>query len=162
MKPATIVQIKKELQTKSESEMLELTLKLARFKKDNKELLTYLLFEADDEEDYIKEIKLEISEGFKDINTSSYYYIKKTVRKVLRNTKKHIRYSKLKQTEVELLLHFCLELADMEPSFTGNIALRSLMDRTKQQIKTALKGLHEDLQYEYKRDLDKLKMHLQN
>ena len=156
MKPATIAQLKRELETKSDKETLELVLKLARFKKDNKELLTYLLFEADDEEDYIREIKREISEGFEDINTSSYYYIKKTVRKVLRHTKKHIRYSKLKQTEVELLLHFCFELAEMEPAYTGNIALRNLMDRTKQQIKTALKGLHEDLQYEYVRDLQKL------
>jgi len=56
------------------------------------------------------ELKTEIDDQFELINTSSYFYIKKSVRKILRMVKKYIRYSKQKETEVELLLHFCRTL----------------------------------------------------
>ncbi len=49
MKPATLAQIKKELNMRSSDELLQLCLRLGRFKKENKELLTYLLFEAEDD-----------------------------------------------------------------------------------------------------------------
>ena len=49
MKAATVSQLKKELQHRNPDELLQLCLRLARFKLENKELLTYLLFEADNE-----------------------------------------------------------------------------------------------------------------
>ncbi|HBS11973.1 MAG TPA: hypothetical protein DEO36_05420, partial [Flavobacteriaceae bacterium] len=107
MKTATVSQLKNELKYQSQEELLELCLQLSKFKKENKELLTYLLFEADDEDAFIQGVKEETSELFGQINTSSYFYIKKSVRKILRIIKKYIRYSKKKETEVELLLHFC-------------------------------------------------------
>ena len=153
MKPATISQLKKTLETKGEKELLEIVLRLARFKKENKELLSYLLFLAEDEEDFKQEVKHMISEEFKNINTSSYYFIKKSVRKILRYTRKFIRYSGDKQTEAELLIFFCSELAQMRPSYTGNIALRNLMARQVQAIKQAVKKLHEDLQHDLLQEL---------
>jgi len=60
MKAATVAQLKKELQYKSQDEVLQLCLRLARFKKENKELLTYLLFESDSEEGYIETVKEEL------------------------------------------------------------------------------------------------------
>ena len=46
MKPATVKQLKDELKTKDSSELVELCINLAKFKKDSKEYLSYLLFEA--------------------------------------------------------------------------------------------------------------------
>ena len=57
MKPAVISEIKQELNTLSAKELLELCLQLAKYKKDNKELLSYLLFEADDLPSYIAGVK---------------------------------------------------------------------------------------------------------
>jgi hypothetical protein len=48
MKTATIQEIKQELLALPHNELVELMLKLARSKKENKELLTFLLFEAHD------------------------------------------------------------------------------------------------------------------
>ncbi|MEM9142481.1 MAG: hypothetical protein AAGA86_05795, partial [Bacteroidota bacterium] len=59
MKAATVAQLKKELQHRPPDELLQLCLRLARFKKENKELLTYLLFEAHDEAGYIALVKAE-------------------------------------------------------------------------------------------------------
>jgi len=160
MKAATVAQIKKELKYKSGDELEQLCLRLARFKKENKELLTYLLYEAEDEAGYIEHIKEFISEKFEEINTSSYYFIKKSVRKILRETKKYIRYSLKTETEVELLLYFCDQLSIFEPSIKQNRTLMNLIDRQMQLIKKKIGSLHEDLQFDYLQELAEIDVRL--
>ena len=157
MKAATVSQLKKELQNRNPEKLLELCLRLSRFKKENKELLTYLLFEADNEEGYNETVKSEIDAQFSDINTNSYFYIKKSVRKILRNLKKYIRYSGNKETEVVLLLHFCEKLKDFRPSIRRNTTLMNLYERQLVYIEKKIALLHEDLQYDYGLLLDELK-----
>ena len=101
MKAVSLKELKQELSTLSSKEVQELCLRLSRFKKENKELLTYLLFESSNETSYIESVKHYIDEQFELINTKSYFYIRKSVRKILTNTKKYIRYSQQKETEVE-------------------------------------------------------------
>ncbi len=157
MKAATIAQLKKELQFKSQDDIVQLCLRLARFKKENKELLTYLLFESDSEAGYIETVKLEVDEMFADININSYFYIKKSVRKILRTIKKYIRYSGNKETEVELLLYFCEKLKNLKPSIHRNTTLLNLYTRQLDYIAKKLPLLHEDLQYDFGMTLEKLR-----
>ncbi len=156
MKAESVVTIKKELQHRSHDELLQLCLRLARFKKENKELLTYLLFEASNEKDYIEAVKLEVDEQFGSINRDSYFYIKKSVRKILRSLKKYARYSLKKETEVELLLYFCLSLKDFQPSISKNVTLTNIYERQILMIKKIIATLHEDLQYDYNLKLEEL------
>ena len=156
MKAASIKELKQELNIRSQSELMELCLHLSKFKKENKELLTYLLFEASDEAAYIENIKTEIKHEFTQINKKSYYYIKKSVRKILRSIKKYIRYSKKKETEVELLLYFCSELKKMSPSIYNNIPLSNLFIRQIGLIKKTVSSLHEDLQFDYGMELNEI------
>ena len=88
MKAATAKQIRDELKDRTETELREIVLRLSRFKKENKELLSYLLFEAHHEEDYIQSIKSHIDEKLLEINTSNGYYAKKAIRRILKETKK--------------------------------------------------------------------------
>ena len=157
MKSATVKELKQELGIRSHGELLELCLHLSKFKKENKELLTYLLYEASDEQAYIENVKIEVAQQFKLINTSSYYYIKKSVRKILRNIKKYIRYSMKKETEVVLLLYFCSELKQMSPPMEKSVALHNIYKRQVEAIKKAISTLHEDLQYDYESELEQLK-----
>jgi len=154
---ASITDLKKELHTLNKAALIDLCLNLAKFKKDSKELLCYLLFEAGQESLYIESIKEEIKEQFKGINTSNYHYMKKGIRKVLRNTKKFIRYSKKKETEVDLLLYFCQEMKALEPIIQRSMVLVNLYERTLITVEKAILKLHEDLQYDYTRDLNALK-----
>jgi len=154
MKAVSVVTIRKELKHKSNEELAQLCLRLSRFKKENKELLTYLLFEADSEAGYIDTVKAEIDEQFELINTDSFFYIKKSVRKILRNTKKYIRYSLNKETEVELLLYFCKKLKSMKPSISRNTTLTNIYDRNIEAITKKVLALHEDLQYDYTSELE--------
>ena len=157
MKAATVSQLKKELQYKDQSDLINLCLRLSKFKKENKELLTYLLFESDDEEGYIVTVKDQIDELFSEINTNSYFYIKKSVRKILRILKKYIRYSGEKETEVVLLLYFCEKLKEFRPSIRRNTTLMNLYERQLVFIEKRIGLLHEDLQYDFGLELNELK-----
>lgn len=108
-----------------------------------------MLFEADHEDGYIETVKTEIDELFNEINTNSYFYIKKSIRKILRNLKKYIRYSGNKETEVLLLLYFCEKLKAFRPSIRRNTTLVNLLERQLLYIEKKIALLHEDLQYDY-------------
>ena len=156
MKTATVRELKNELQYRSQTDLVELCLRLSKFKKENKELLTYLLFEQSDEDAFTLGVKREISSDFELINRNSFFYIKKSVRKILRNTKKYIRYSKKKETEAELLLYFCKELKEFRPNYKNNVSLVNIYNRQILSIKKAIAALHEDLQYDYGLELEAL------
>src|SRR4030095_11960619 len=106
MKASTINELKQELVNAPAAKLVELCLRLARFKKENKELLNYLLFEAHDTSAYIKSVKEAMALQLTDINKSNLYYVKKTLRKILRTARKYIRYSGLAIVEVEVLIYF--------------------------------------------------------
>lgn len=153
MKAASVKTIKDELQHLESKELRELCLKLSRFKKENKELLTYLLFEAHNEEEYINGVKKEIDELFDSVNTKSFFYIRKSVRKILTTTKKYIRYSKKKETEIELLLYFCIKLNNFKPSIKRSSRIQNVLATQIKLIKKAIETLHEDLQFDYNEKL---------
>lgn len=149
MDTATVKQLKTELASLDRKELISIVLRLAKFKKENKELLTYLLFEKENEQAYINEIQKEMDAAFANINTSSYFYIKKSVRKILKSTKTYIRYSNVKETEVELLLYFCKKLRGLKPSITKNQQLLNIFLREHKLIQRKIGTLHQDLQYDY-------------
>ena len=156
MKPVTVSVLKQELKTHSQHELIELCLKLAKFKKENKELLTYLLYDAEDEDGYIREIKEEVDLGFEEINKANLYYIKKGCRKNLKQIKKYIRYSKKKETEAELLLYFCSKIKELQPKQRSSQQMINMYERQLAMAVKAMSTLHEDLQYDFKLEIEKL------
>jgi hypothetical protein len=156
MKAATINELKQELSNNSPVQLTELCLRLARFKKENKELLTYLLFEAHDTVAYIKSVKQEIDLQYEQMNKSNVYFIKKTLRKILRTINKYTRYSGLPSVEIELLLYFCTAMKALDLNIDKNPVLYNLYHNQLKKINKTLDTLHEDLQYDYKREIAKL------
>jgi len=156
MKAATINEIKQELNAVAPAKLLELCLRLAKYKKENKELLTYLLFEAHDEAAFIETVKQDMEEQFEAINHSNLYFAKKSLRKILRTTAKYIRHTGSKQAEVELLLHFCRTLVNSPIPIQKNTVLNNLYQFQLKKIAKVIDTLHEDLQYDYLKELEKL------
>lgn len=144
------------MKEKDDKALMELCLRLLRYKKENKELITFLLFEADDLPAFIKGVNEETDEGFAALNKDSYYIAKKGLRKILRNANKHIRYSSSKTVEVEVLLHFCTSFKGIKASWQKTSALESLYASQLKKIRAALEAMHEDLQYDYRRSLSRL------
>jgi len=156
MKAVTIKELKEELANYSPKELRELCLRLARFKKENKELLTYLMFESSDESSYIEDVKKEIDEQFLQINKKSQYLIKKSFRKILRTIRKYSRYSPKKETEVALMIYFCTRLKNYSPSIHKNTGLQNFYTRLIDSIRKKVKFLHEDLQFDFGTELNSL------
>jgi hypothetical protein len=157
MKAASAQEIKGALKQKDEKELVEICLRLARYKKENKELLTFLLFEADDLPAYIKSVNEEIDEIFAGVNTSSVYFAKKGIRKALRTANKYIRYAGNKTVEVEVLLHYCTDFKGLKLSWQKSTLLSNIYRAQLKKIEAALNILHEDLQYDYRRSFERLK-----
>lgn len=149
MEPASLSEIKKELKTIAPQQLQELCLRLAKYKKDNKELLNYLLFEAIDEQAFIQNVKNEIDDQFKQLNKHSIYLAKKTIRKVLKTTDKFIKFSGSKETEIELLIHFCQKMKKSGLNVRSRRVIFNIYQRRVERIKKVLSLLHEDLQFDY-------------
>ncbi|MEJ7682925.1 MAG: hypothetical protein WKG06_34725 [Segetibacter sp.] len=132
MKAASINEIKQELLTLPPKKVLELCVRLAKSRKENKELLSYLLFEAHNEHDYIESIKKEINDQFWNLPRSNMYIIKKGLRKILRSITKYSKHTATKDSEVEMLIHFCINLNNSAIRFRANKALSNLYN---QQLK---------------------------
>lgn len=156
MKSASISEIKKELLGMPPKQLTEIVLRIAKYKKENKELLSYLLFEADDEEAFIQAIKDEMEQQFSEINKGHIYYAKKGLRKVLRFTNKFIKYSGIKETEVQLLMHYIHLLKKSGINYKRYTDLSNLYDRQIDKIQKAISKLHEDLQFDYQSEINKL------
>ena len=156
MKSASINEIKKEISNMPPLLIAELCMRLAKFKKENKELLSYLLFEAYDEQEYIKNVKLEIDSQFEDLNINNLYFAKKGLRKILKLITKQIKFSGQKKTEVELLIYFCYKLRDSEIAINSSIALINLYQMQIKKINKAIASLHEDLRYDYELEIQNL------
>ena len=156
MKAVTVKEINQELINRSPKELRDLCLRLSKFKKENKELLTYLLFESSDEASYVESVKREIDGQFEQINKKSYYFIKKGLRRILLNTRKYIRYSRNKKSEVDLLIYFCTKLKVFRPSIQKNSGMRKLYDKQIETIIIKISSLHEDLQYDFGLELNAL------
>lgn len=160
MRSATIHEIKQELISLKPSQLVDLCLRLGKFKKENKELLNYLLFEAQDEQGFAKGIKQEIDDLFNEINLSHLYFAKKSLRKIVRIINKYCRYSGSKTTEVELRIHFCTLVNESGIPIKRNPVIHNLYQSQMKKINSVLSSLHEDLQYDYKREVDQLNMEL--
>ncbi|MFT6210725.1 MAG: hypothetical protein ACJATE_001348 [Bacteroidia bacterium] len=150
MKSASLAQIRKELKTLSREEVADLCEKLIKYKRDNKELLNYLLFESVDEDSYVEAIKQDVSEAFSATNTSGFYLAKKSIRRALRIANKYIKYSDQPETELDVLLHFCEELKALDINFKRSKVLVNLYERQLVKINDVYSDLHEDLQFEFK------------
>jgi hypothetical protein len=149
MKTASLKEIKTELQLSHNDRLIELCMHLAKFRKENKELLNYLLFESDDEQTYIEEVKTEMDELFEGVNVRNSFYAKKTIRKILRLTNKYVKYSGSKLTEIELWIHFCKKLKQLGVPLAVNTVLGNIYKRQFHKIHTSMAYLHEDLQFDY-------------
>ena len=149
MKAVSINEIKKELTNLDSKSLQDLCMRLAKYKLETKELLTYLLFEANDESAYITLIKGEIDQHFDALPKGNVYYIKKSLRKILRITNRQIKYSSQPATEVELRIYFCSRIISAGIPLHHSQVITNLFEQQVKKIETLIARLPEDLQYYY-------------
>ena len=149
MSAATISQLKKELVKLEHDDLLDVCLRMAKFKVESKELLTYLLLKADDEVGYANDLCDEIDQ----LLSVPGQIHKKTLRKIVRWMDKSLRFSGDKETELQVRIHFCRRIKDKKISF-GNCRVSANMYATQlKKIDKAIDKVHPDLQFDFNQQM---------
>ena len=156
MKPKSLKEIRDEISHLSHKEITELCLQLVRFKKENKELLTYELFYKNNKDLYIEKVENYMDKEFENLNPASYFYLKKGVQKINRQIKKHIRITKNLEIEVQVLLYFLKSFKAYKPDLLKQKILNNMYYRELALVKKRIEKLHPDLQYDFELELEAL------
>jgi hypothetical protein len=156
MKTPALKEIRQELDNLPASRVMELFLRLIRSRKENKELISYLLFESHNEAGYIESIRHGIDEEFNSLPAATSYLTKKGLRKILRTITRYTKQMGSKQAEVELRIHFCRKLKSSQIRLKRHTTLELIYDQQINKIRSLVELLHEDLAHDYKRMLDEL------
>jgi membrane-anchored protein YejM (alkaline phosphatase superfamily) len=157
VKISSISEVKKELQELEPKLLVELCLSLAKYKKDNKEYLGYLLFESHDKTSFVNDIKAEMDVHFSEIDIrNNLYYIKKSLRKILRQIVKYCRYLDDKALMAELHIYFCNKLKNSGIPIKKSQLIVNMYEQELKKINSFVKTLHPDLQGDYNRELEEL------
>jgi hypothetical protein len=152
MKIASLSELKKEIKHLETDELIDLVSRMAKFSKENKELLNYLLFESDFESNYVDKIKENINQQFAELNVREIRYLKKGLQRMVREIKKRVKYSANKQTEIEVWIHFCQQISVRNIRISRYPVLINLYNRQLKTVEKAISSLDEDLQYDYRED----------
>jgi hypothetical protein len=159
MKAAKISELKKELAKLDHDELFDVCVRLAKFKVESKELLTYLLMKADNEIGYADELCDEIDASFNALSMNgagargSGRIHKKTLRKIVRWMDKSLRFSGDKETELQVRIHFCRQIKEKRISFGGCRVSANLYATQLKKIDKAIEKVHPDLQFDYNHQL---------
>lgn len=155
MKPEKLSDLKKELTGLTVLELTELCLRIAKYKKENKELLNYLLFDSKDPLSFADKVKEFLDEDFRTMQ-KHYYYSTKSLRKILRLMNRYVKYTANKQVEIEISLWFCNNFLIYADLGTSHKPLQGLLTRQLEKISKLLPKLHEDLQFDYQAEFETL------
>lgn len=156
MASSSLADLKKVLLDKNPKELIDICIKLAKYKKENKELLDYILNFDEQENLFIEKAKDEVIAQLDLDKRSNTRNAIKIIRKALKLALKNIKYSGLKETEVELLLFFCKEIKLRYERFYNVPVTKNIFDRQVLKINKIISGFHPDLQFDYEQELEKL------
>jgi hypothetical protein len=159
MKSSSLHELKKELALLPAKDLVDICVSLAKYKKDNKDFLNYLLVESYDTVGFVKEIKREIETEIDYLKSqSNLYYLKKSLRKLLRSITRYCRYINDKATSADLHIYFCLKLKESGIPFKKSQLLVNMYEQQLKKINSFIKSIHEDLQNDYAEDLKKISL----
>ena len=74
----------------------------------------------------------------------------------MRTANKYIRYTGSKTAEAEILLHYAINFKALKLPLQKSTALKKIYEAQKKKIAAAIDTMHEDLQYDYLKELEGL------
>lgn len=152
MQTYSLAEQKKELQSLEHPELAALCLRLARYKKENKELLEYLLFHQSNPQEYAEGIKNELKIGFSALSGANYTDAKK-LRKLTKLVNKQAKYIQNTSIEVDLWLCYCTQYCVSLCSKSSAKVVQNFYLKAVAKIEKLASKLHEDLQFDVQEEL---------
>ncbi|EKB50886.1 hypothetical protein [Cecembia lonarensis] len=156
MKIPSLADIKKELQYLDEKELTEVIINLSKFNRDNKAYLYFKLFERENPRIFIDMVKEDLDLAFMDANTKHYHLAKKSAQAIRRKLNKHLKLSKDKEAHAELILYFCEKMKLYGYLNFRHPVIENLYKIQLGKVEKIISGLHEDLQYDFRLQLESL------
>jgi hypothetical protein len=147
--------LKKELLELSKPELIQLCLRVAKLKRENKELLAYLIFDSEDPLFYAQKLKPEIKEVFEQPFQHA-YYLTKSIRKAMRLITKYYRFTSNKQGETELLIYLVEEFYLSWRNDYRYQALGKVIYRCLEKAQSNLKKIDEDFRADFENPIIEL------
>jgi hypothetical protein len=147
--------LKKELLELSKPELIQLCLRVAKLKRENKELLAYLIFDSEDPIFYAQKLKPEIKEVFEQPFQHA-YYLTKSIRKAMRLITKYYRFTSNKQGETELLIYLVEEFYLSWRNEYRYQALGKVIYRCLEKAQSNLKKIDEDFRADFENPIIEL------
>lgn len=147
--------LKKELAELSKPELIQLCLRVAKLKRENKELLAYLIYDASDPLFYAQKLKPEIKEVFEQPFQHA-YYLTKSIRKSMRLITKYYRFTSNKQGETELLIYLADQFHNTWRKEYLYQALGKVIIRCLEKAEANLKKIDEDFRADFEQPIEEL------
>ncbi|HPI54577.1 MAG TPA: hypothetical protein PLU10_07770 [Chitinophagaceae bacterium] len=154
-----LINIRKEMSSLSHKEISELCIRLIRYKKENKELADYFLFEKHQEHSYLLSAKSEIQSLFGNIQTLQPYLVKKSIRKIIRLAERYSKYAANPIIFLELYLEIMQQMREHFPQWNQLEPLVKIAQSLEKKSMRLLPKLHEDLQFDYNARLEIFQTH---
>ena len=106
---------------------------------------------------FINNVKAQIDEQFNELKSQpNLYFVKKSLRKLLRIITKYCKYIADKGLAAELHIYFCKKFKTSGIPYQKSQLLINMYNQQLKKINTLIKALHPDLQADYSRELEDL------
>ena len=146
---------KKELHQLSKTELEAICLRFARFKKENKELLEFVLFHQGDPQAYADALKTDLADVFKSLTGANYSDAKK-LRKITKALNKHAKYMQNPTLEADLWIWFCYTYCYSLAAKSTAQVIRNFFAKAVIKVEKIQYKLHEDLAFDVAQELEKI------
>ena len=155
MEIAGLAEIRKELIHQSPDELIELVLRLARFRQDNKALTGYWLFNRQDPNQFLQQVHIALEDGFRTLNFSSGYWVKKGLRKWQRQVNLYGRICGEAWMQADMQSYYVWICLRAQSRLAEPLYLASLVAAAEKKRLSFVKKLDADLQHDLQRQFER-------
>lgn len=156
MKSESINNIKKKLLSLEPNELTLICLRLAKYKKESKELLSYLVFDSKDESQYVANVQQYCTEMIQEIKQKNSYIMIKNIRKTAKLVHKYMKFTENEVSKLEILIFF-IELVKPIINRYNLMSLDTFYVSQYKKMEALFNKLHEDYQYDFKNKMEELR-----
>ncbi|WP_158860304.1 hypothetical protein [Lunatibacter salilacus] len=153
----SLTALKAELKHLSDKEFIALIADLSKFSRENKAFLFFKLYEKDNPRLFVEMVQEELEKEFQLANTKNYHFAKKAAQSIRRKLNKHLKLTKNKPDQIEVIEYFCRNLEKYGYLSFRHPVIDNLYALQVGKIEKLVTALHEDLQYDYELTIQELK-----
>ncbi len=157
MKAASIKQLRTEIGNLPPHKLAALTERLIKYKKDNKELASYIIFYEEDEAGFADDVETALEEQFGLINFKTAFFAKKGLRKMIRIANKFLRYTPNKSTQARIIMDVLSRLALIPASLKKNTQIKNMQVSLLKKLDDILLQVHQDERHDFEKQLKEKK-----